>query len=233
MSQDPDIDELFQSLRLLTPVRETERPEPLLPELERYFHDRFLSHPLIVRSGVNRSRAAGINQAFQEKKARSQQAFRDRDWRGYIFLHERPYRFGALRRCISRNLFQDDETFNEAIREVWIDSENARQIRLGWRSVWARARLLESERSVLAAMPELLTIFRGVRNRKAWRGVSWTLDVETARWFATRFSDTRVLVSGAVNREFIKAYLTERDESEVIVLPEQVQNVQTETARRL
>ena len=47
----------------------------------------------------------------------------------------------------------------------------------------------QEERKALAALPDRLTIYRGVHIKKGTlRGLSWTLDRERAEWFANRWA---------------------------------------------
>jgi len=123
---------------------------------------------------------------------------------------------------LSRGLAQDDLRCDDLIRHVWIDSENVRQHPRRWRKIWELATLPEAERFALTTMPDEMPIFRGARTANGAKGLSWSLDCATARKFATRFSESGFLISGLVAKADIKAYLGERNENEVIVLPERV-----------
>jgi hypothetical protein len=74
MSQDRDIDKLFQSLRLIAPARQPKRREPLLPELEQYFRGARLSMegPKRVRAvrHAGLCRADELPEQFRCKRAR-------------------------------------------------------------------------------------------------------------------------------------------------------------------
>ena len=51
--------------------------------------------------------------------------------------------------------------------------------------------------------------------------MSWTLDEEKAKWFATRFdSDMQVVYSTTIQKLDILAYFTERGENEIVVDPD-------------
>ena len=77
-------------------------------------------------------------------------------------------------------------------------------------------------------------IYRGYRFDDAAPGFSWTLDKARARWFAGRLRtddhpDPKI-VSGYVAREHVIAYITSRDEQEIVVLPEHVTEIEVERA---
>jgi len=200
--------------------------EPLLPELLAYLHDRLLSHPLLIQADLDIERCAEVNECFRKRKAAARQALRDGNWTKHIWLHEKPYRFVALYRCLSRGLRDNEEACGQEVRDVWLSSENVRQYPKRWRKAWESVRLTDTERIALAAMRDPLPVFRGVRTRNRWKGLSWTLNRERALWFATRFDNGGFLVSGLVAKEDIRAYLTDRNEAEVIVYPERVRDIE-------
>lgn len=73
---------------------------------------------------------------------------------------------------------------------------------------------------------DLLTIYRGegTRSRPIKEAFSWTLDKEIAIWFAKRFGQGKVY-QATTNYESIVAFLQDREEQEVIVLPSGIINV--------
>ena len=68
-----------------------------------------------------------------------------------------------------------------------------------------------------------VTLYRGAPGRSNGRGMSWTLDVDRARWFAQRWDLTGR--SGSVYKATVKPHailammLGGRDEAEVVVNP--------------
>jgi hypothetical protein len=77
--------------------------DALLPELRtRWLADeRLLHHPLVVAPVFNCEDASRVNAQYRSKKQRLQDLkVTLGDGQEYVFLHERPYRFGALNRII-------------------------------------------------------------------------------------------------------------------------------------
>jgi hypothetical protein len=66
--------------------------------------------------------------------------------------------------------------------------------------------------------------------------MSWSTDKTKAEWFAYRFSSmdgrTPFLVEGQVQKTDILAYFTGRGESEVVALPEAVEDIKLEMLPR-
>jgi len=79
----------------------------------------------------------------------------------------------------------------------------------------------QEERKALAALPDRLTIYRGVHIKKGTlRGLSWTLDRERAEWFANRWAKRRpYLVQAQVLKSDVRAHFLDRGEAEIVVLP--------------
>jgi hypothetical protein len=59
MNSERKIDEIYRDLRSHAPPEDV--AERLLTELERYFHEGILSHPLVVCSAVNIERCATVH----------------------------------------------------------------------------------------------------------------------------------------------------------------------------
>ena len=90
--------------------------------------------------------------------------------------------------------------------------------------------MMASERHQLAALPERVTVYRGVNAYSEPSGLSWTLDRERAEWFARRFPERpdypglvfSYVITGRVLRGRIIALFNARQESEVVVFPRYV-----------
>lgn len=76
-----------------------------------------------------------------------------------------------------------------------------------------------TERKALAALPDVVTVYRGHGENVNEFGLSWTLNVTTATGFAMMWrmmSMTPVLVTGRVRRRDILAVKLGRNEAEII-----------------
>ena len=76
-----------------------------------------------------------------------------------------------------------------------------------------------------------LTIYRGVTlfSNCLDRSYSWTLEPAIAQFFAERFNSHGEIKQAKVAYSAVKAYLTDRGEAEVLVLPEDVRDIQDVT----
>lgn len=70
-------------------------------------------------------------------------------------------------------------------------------------------------------LDDVVTVYRGVTsmNAKNVKALSWTLDQDTAEWFAHRFGESGTVYEAQIRKEHIYAYFSGRNESEVIVDP--------------
>jgi hypothetical protein len=187
----------------------------ILPELHKYLVEDVdghydLRHPLLYFSIYSAETCEQANRRCLQKKAEAQQALSAKDWRGYVRLHERPYRLRALRRCHRAGLH--GEHYWEQVSSVWRDTENAYQHKADWLKVWSAdepdrwAVMNEGERLALAKMPERFPVWRGVRDKRGNSGLSWTTDRDKAIWFANRFKSPKaLLLAGVVTRSDVWA----------------------------
>jgi len=72
-----------------------------------------------------------------------------------------------------------------------------------------------------------ITVYRGVTpyNEKNIRALSWTLDRETAEWFAHRFDEDGTVYQARIEKEHVYAIFNGRNESEVIVDPKHLTDI--------
>ena len=71
------------------------------------------------------------------------------------------------------------------------------------------------------ALDNVVTVYRGVTSKNAQnvKALSWTMDRNTAEWFANRFGENGTVYEAQIQKQHIYAYFSGRNESEVIVDP--------------
>jgi hypothetical protein len=219
--------------------------EPLDPELYPYFEENCLGdggalslpalrHPLVYSVPHLPGMHWLANDQLRQKRASCREAIARRDWEAYVLLHERPYRPDALRLVVNVLAGQPlaPVDYWHLVTWTWRDSENIHQNRRQWRRLWLRSNYRASrplfamnpqERAALAEMPEELRVYRG-QSARHLPGMSWTADRDLARWFAVRLRpEEPTVLSGRVRRDNVLAYLTGRNENELVLLPEHVE----------
>lgn len=214
------------------------RDEPLLPELEPYVVEGalgpMLHHPLAIEIMLIPGRCALVNKRYQHKVERAEKARAAGDLEHYIALHERPYRLDALYEC--QDEF-DDPAYWSALHWVWSDSENIHQNWDAWRELWearegSAEALDEEDRAAFDALPDEVEIWRGLDASEGNpEGMSWSLDRQKAEWFANRWSASKpgheaALYRAKVAKSDILAVFMGRGESEVVVFPESLKEVE-------
>lgn len=215
-------------MRLLT------TQEPLHPDLKNHIYEierlgKCLKHPLVFSIIYTEQMNALLNEQYVVKKERAEQSLKEKDFSTHVWMHERPYRWEAF--CNISSLLNDDEYWTLA-RSIWIDSENIWQLipiihdaltaneRLSSRSLMMTA----EEREFLNELPDEITIYRGA-GKENHKGYSWTVDKETAKWFATRLRNVGELLTGRIQKSNIIAYISGRNEDEIIAIPSDVKIV--------
>ena len=211
-------------------------PEDLDAELVPYLTDgrigRVISHPLMVHVLYHEQMNKIINQGYRHKKAAVAEAREAGDWEKFVFLHERPYRIEALETVLFEDEVSDKDRIWPLIARVWIDSENIWQCLDQWVDIWnseghSHSIFMEDDEvATFTALPDTITVWRGVAHREAIEGMSWTVDKARAEWFAKRFAGgegrTPLLVEGTVLKRDVLAYFSNRNESEIVAFPEDV-----------
>lgn len=62
-------------------------------------------------------------------------------------------------------------------------------------------------------------------NAKNIKALSWTLDRETAEWFAHRFGEEGTVYEAQIPKKYILAFFNGRNESEVVVDPKHLEQI--------
>jgi hypothetical protein len=137
-------------------------------------------------------------------------------------MHEKPYRLQAFS-DIDCNLHGAE--FWELLHEVWTNSENCWQNKKEWASYFTGGRadlfMTDEDRAAFAAMPDDLTIYRGINDKGDPCGFSWTLDISVAEKFARawrRNGEGGRLLHRVVKKSDVFAYTDRRNEKEIIYL---------------
>ena len=79
----------------------------------------------------------------------------------------------------------------------------------------------------LSELDAVVTVYRGTHSDKpnSERALSWTLNLDTAQWFANRYGKDGKLYEAKIEKEHIHALFLRREESEVILDPKYLTEV--------
>lgn len=148
----------------------------------------------------------------------------------YIFLHK-PYQIELI--DLAKESFTKKD-YTEFISDSWTDVEFPHQAgvrRLVRMFKDADAELLrtqcENDKKGYDALPETIIIYRGLQGKKAkCRGLSWTTNLEKAKWFANRFKFNGKVYQAEISKKDVFFYTDERGEAEVVVNPAKLKKIQ-------
>lgn len=219
--------------------------EALEPELQMYLYEdgvfgTCIKHPLVFSVVHTEQLNAMVNAQLKFKKKALAKARKEADWSQVIWLHERAYRLDALQEV---GQYLDEQAggaeFWGLAGEVWTDSENIWQNLEEWRDIfcdyefWDREYFMsEHDRQTLrlpvnkGGMEQQVTVYRGFCHDEAVDGFSWSLNRDTAVWFAQRAvcSDVAIpkVAKGTLSKRDVIGLMTGRGELEIVALPENV-----------
>lgn len=96
-----------------------------------------------------------------------------------------------------------------------------------FRSVSLEYLMDEEEFQQYQELEDPVTIYRGVTSyiAKNIRALSWTLDRDTAEWFAHRFGEEGTVYEAQIQKSHILAFFGGRNESEVVVDPKHLEQI--------
>jgi hypothetical protein len=181
-----------------------------------------LRHPIIFCVPYFEQMNALTNKRYVEIKERVKQSLEEKDYKRYVWLHERPYRFNAFVE-VKDNF--SDEDYWETLADVWTDSENIHQNQLRWKELFESDRknkqsfMSEDDLKFFNDLPEEITVYRGCTDGLNEEGFSYTTERDQAEWFANRFSKANPkVIERTIKKEEVFAYTNSRGENEIIII---------------
>ena len=150
-----------------------------------------------------------------------------------IFLMVNPPYYLTFLKFTASALSEKD--LGQLLSTAWTQEEcpnqdcnvSKRELVAMFRSVPPDSLMDTEERAAHQALEDMVTVYRGVTpyNAKNIRALSWTLDRKTADWLAHRFGEEGTVYEAQIPKEHILALFTGRNESEVIVDPQHLEQV--------
>jgi hypothetical protein len=206
---------------LMEHMRDFNDVSKLTPELQRYVEETptmgtILRHPLCYQVlGIQPHEA---NLMVTKKRDYMREVIREKDWYTFIVLHERPYRLDMLIRIYERGWISDAELADVLI-SVWSDTELPELMQPDILELFRQTDFITDDPEGWAKMPETFTVFRGVDGEyeQTPTGMAWTLDRKVAVFFARRHDAKGQVYRYTAHKDEILAYITARDEAEVII----------------
>lgn len=140
------------------------------------------------------------------------------------FLIRAPYRLAFIKQC---EQYLSEKDFAELLADAWVSSENPNQdancsisclIKM-FKRCNKKYLMQEKDYEVYKSFPDTFNIYRGVAVGRNPKGLSWTQNLETAKWFANRFNrgtKKGYVQMGIAKKEHVLAYFNTRNEDEIV-----------------
>lgn len=188
-----------------------------------YNGTEYLQHPLVTTLYLPNLNAM-YNRQLAVARDRLSDALRGREWEEAVFTHARGWRLWAFIRYVHKPRVMPKHEAGDLLTSVWKDCEAPH----GARSEWLRLFKFYHGYSPIminsrAGFSKPVQVYRGMALREGVTrmpyGLSWTLDVKVAEWFASRFGIKGVVRTAYADPSKMFAYLPERGEQEIVVNP--------------
>ena len=140
------------------------------------------------------------------------------------FLIRAPYRLAFIKQC---EQYLSEKDFAGLLADAWVSSENPNQdancsisclIKM-FKRCNKKYLMQEKDYEVYKSLPDTFNIYRGVAVGRNPKGLSWTQNLETAKWFANRFNrgtKKGYVQMGIAKKEHVLAYFNTRNEDEIV-----------------
>ena len=142
------------------------------------------------------------------------------------------YALGFLK--FARNSLSEKD-FAELLADAWIRTEapnndpnlSKRDLLSLFKATDPTLLMDEEDYQQFQDLDDVVTVYRGVTsmNAKNVKALSWTLDRDTAEWFAHRFGENGTVYEAQIQKQHIYAYFSGRNEDEVIVDPKHLTEI--------
>lgn len=149
-----------------------------------------------------------------------------------FLLLTKPYRLVFLKYA---EPYLSQKDYSRILADVWMQTEaphNDQNFNTGkliglFKKANPAFLMEKDEYEYFKELDDTVTVYRGVTsyNAKNLKGLSWTLNPETAEWFANRFGEDGTVYEAQIAKAHIYAYFKGRNESEVIVDPKHLMDI--------
>jgi hypothetical protein len=143
-----------------------------------------------------------------------------------LMLLNESYRLQFLN-IIQKGLSPDE--MGRLLADVWVDSErpNNDVIPLSTIIKWfknaSKQSLMDADEfAYYDSLPDKFTVYRGIGSESNKKGISYTLSLEKAEWFANRFQKKGYVLTGTAKKKDVLAYFNRREEQEILIEPKKI-----------
>jgi len=147
-------------------------------------------------------------------------------------LIRKPYRLIFVKLCKD---YLTEKDFSEGLIDAFINDEfannnvnvpKAELVKL-FKIAKRDYMMQENDKEEFNKLPNEITVYRGLTtfNSDNIKALSWTLDENKAKWFATRFSQNGKVYKANINKKDVFAYINLRSEKEIILDYRKLENI--------
>lgn len=140
----------------------------------------------------------------------------------FTTLIRKPY-LPTFFKCISQYLSEED--FSKFLAYIWTiveypnNDKNVSKFELVKYFKKANKEFLmeAKELKYLNRLPDEIIVYRGVKDNKYAKSLSWTMKKSVAKWFVERFDADGEVYKAKIQKKDVLAYFNGRNESEIVL----------------
>lgn len=144
-----------------------------------------------------------------------------------LLLMAKSYRLPFFKHI--QKILSPDE-MGRMLADIWVGSENPNDSMvplatlIKWFKKASRESLMDAgELAYYDSLPDEFTVYRGIGSKSNKKGISYTLSLEKAEWFAKRFQQKKgYVLAGTAKKKDVLAYFNSRKEQEVLIEPKNI-----------
>lgn len=143
-----------------------------------------------------------------------------------LLLIDKSYRLQFFK-LIQDRLSPDE--LGRLLADIWVGSENPNNCEiplstlLKWFKKASKESLMDAkEFAYYNSLPDEFTVYRGIGSKSNKKGISYTLSLEKAEWFANRFQKNGYVLTGTAKKKDVLAYFNSREEQEILIEPKNI-----------
>lgn len=144
-----------------------------------------------------------------------------------LLLITKPYRLQFLE-TIQKSV--SPEEMGALLADIWVSSESPNadavplRILIKWFKAADKNSLMNAEElACYNSLPDEFQVYRGIGSKSNKKGISYTLSLEKAEWFANRFQKRGgYVLTGTAKKKDVLAYFNGRQEQEILIEPKNI-----------
>ena len=149
----------------------------------------------------------------------------------FYMIFNKPY-FGVFFKYINQYLSIED--YNSFLKYLWVYMEypnndknvSKKEFIEYFKKIDKNIFMNKEEIDVYNNLPDEIVVYRGVKPNSTYKALSWTLNLDTATWFADRFEKDGKVYKATINKKYVFTYIGERNEFEVVLDYRKLKNIE-------